>query len=55
MSHHKRKRAKNQRAGCLCGSKDQKHNGWARRIKVRGVKRPLKRCEIAELAKEDRP
>lgn len=38
--HHKRRRTKNQRAGCYCGGKDQKHNGFKGRVKVKGLRVP---------------
>lgn len=40
MAHHKRKRTKNQRAGCYCLGKENKHNGWLRTSKLKGVNVP---------------
>ena len=39
MAHHKRRRPKNVRAGCLL-CKPHKMNGWKKRVPVKGLRAP---------------
>jgi hypothetical protein len=41
MAHHKRKRPKNRRAGCLM-CKPHKMNGYGKTAKVKGIRARLK-------------
>jgi hypothetical protein len=44
--HHKRHRTKSQRAGCLCGNKELKHNGFPEVLKLRGIARPFPASDV---------
>jgi hypothetical protein len=47
MAHHKRRRPKNTRAGCLL-CKPHKMNGWTKRLRLKGLRVPRRLANVED-------